>query len=174
MNHIIFGLAAIVLLTGCAIKMPQTSDGSDNMQLKILHYRQPCQGVGIQLCYLVGENVDTAEFFYNSIEGFEYEWGYNYTLLVEKRIIDKPMADASSFSFRLIKQISKEKVSADLHFELPLVVNGHSLVKSDGGDCLYFGSVRINTGEFSCDSLSSYSKGVFQHADGELRLLKVL
>ncbi len=173
MVHLIrtlFSTLAFVSLTGCANKMPHTSDG---LQWKILHYRIPCQGEGVQLCYLVSRNGGETEFFYDQIEGFEYEWGYNYEIVVEKLKVEAPMADASSFSYRLKKQISKEKVSADLRFELPLVVDDYRVVESDGKNCLYFGRVRISTGTISCDSLAGGQKGIFQHKDGGLRLVEM-
>ncbi|GHB62187.1 hypothetical protein GCM10007390_14930 [Persicitalea jodogahamensis] len=146
---------------------------SEELRWKISHYRMPCQGEGVQLCYLVSEKGGEAEFFYDSIDEFEYEWGYNYEIVVEKREIDEPMADGSSFRYRLKKQISKEKVAAGLRFELPLVVDNYRLVESDGNHCLYFGSVRISSGPTSCDSLVSGQLGVFQHMNGGLRLVEM-
>ncbi|MBU1822086.1 MAG: DUF4377 domain-containing protein [Bacteroidetes bacterium] len=40
---------------------------------------------------------------YDPIEGFEYKWGYNYEIVVEKLKIGAPKADASSFNYRLKK-----------------------------------------------------------------------
>ncbi|MPR36282.1 DUF4377 domain-containing protein [Salmonirosea aquatica] len=173
MLHLIqalFSTLAFVSLTGCANKMPHTSDG---LRLTIAHYRVPCQGEGVQLCYLVSQKGGETEFFYDQIEGFVYEWGYNYEIVVEKLKTGEPMADASSFSYRLKKQISKKKAPAGLRFELPLVVNDYRVVKSDGKNCLYFGSVRINTGAISCDSLAGGQNGVFQHSNGGLRLVEM-
>ncbi|WP_373513158.1 DUF4377 domain-containing protein [Persicitalea sp.] len=150
--------------------MPHQSEG---LKLKIAHYRVPCQGEGVQLCYLVSKNGGETEFFYDQIEGFAYEWGYNYEIAVEKIKIGEPMADASSFSYRLKKQISKKKVSTDLRFELPLLVDNYRLVESDGKNCLYFGRVRISTGAISCESLAGGQIGVFQHTDGGLRLVEM-
>lgn len=81
--------------------------------------------------------------------------GYNYEIVVEKQKIAKPPADASSFRYRLKKQVSKAKVSADLRFELPLAVDGTRVVKSDGKKCLYFGSVPLITDALSCDALTT-------------------
>jgi hypothetical protein len=170
MIHSLFATLVFISLTGCASKMPNESD---SLRLKISHYQVPCQGEGVQLCYLVSKNGKLTEFFYDPIEGFEYEWGYNFEIIVEKLNIGKPMADASSFSYRLKKQISKVKVSPDLRFELPLLVDGYHVVESDGKNCLYFGNVRISTGTISCDSLAGGQLGVFQHTDDGLRLVEI-
>ncbi|WP_373512366.1 DUF4377 domain-containing protein [Persicitalea sp.] len=167
----LFSTLAFVSLAGCANKMPHTSDG---LRLKISHYRVPCQGEGVQLCYLVSKNGGETELFYDQIEGFAYEWGYNYEISVERIEVEKPLADASSFRYRLKKQISKKKVSADLRFELPLVVDNYRLVGSDGNNCLYFGSVRLSTDAISCDSLAGGQKGAFQHTEGGLRLVEMI
>ncbi len=168
--HALFSTLALMSLTGCA---NQTSHSSEDLRWKITHYRVPCQGEGVQLCYLVSKNGGEAEYFYDQIEGFAYEWGYEYEIVVEKVKIEQPMADGSSFSYRLKKRISKKKVAADLRFELPLVVDDYRLVESDGNNCLYFGRVPISTGATSCDSLAGGQKGVFQHTDRGLRLVEI-
>jgi hypothetical protein len=173
MMHLIIGLFSALLLGTYAESSAKMFNKSEDLRMKILHYRKPCLGEGIQLCYLVSEKDGETEFFYDSIEGFEYEWGYNYEIVVEKLKIEEPLADASSFRYRLKKQVGKAKVSADLRFELPLVVNGFRVVESDGKNCLYFKSVHINTGALSCDSLTKGQKGIFQHTNGGLRLVEI-
>ena len=168
--HFLFSVLVLGTFSERPEEMPYTSD---DLRLKVLHYRVPCQGVGVQLCYLVSKKGGETEFFYDPIEGFEYEWGYNYKIVVEKLKIEEPLADASSFRYRLKKQVGKAKVSADLRFELPLVINGYRGVESDGKNCLYFGSVHISTGALSCDSLTKGQKGIFQHTNGGLRLVEI-
>lgn len=140
----------------------------------MLHYKAPCWGESIRLYYLVKIKGGKTENFYHAIEGFEYEWGYNYELVVEKLKIAKPKADGPSIGFRLKKQLRKEKVGADLQFELPLVHNGYRMIEPDKGNCLYLGVVPVNTGSVSCETLSAAESGVFQHSfTGEIRLIKL-
>jgi len=169
MKCVIIFLLTFVSLVGIA----QKNQATEVLQFKILHYKTPCWGESIRLCYLVENKAGKTENFYSAIEGFEYEWGYNYELLVEQFEIKAPKADGSSIGFRLKKQISKEKVAADLRFELPLELNGYHIVASDGKNCLYFGAVPINTGSVSCEELTVGKTGVFQHADGGLRLVEM-
>ena len=49
--------------------------------------------------------------FFNNIEGFNYEPGYEYLLTVSTTKIENPPADGSSIKYTLIKQISKTKIS---------------------------------------------------------------
>ena len=47
--------------------------------------------------------------FYDNIEGFTYEKGHAYELLVKESKVDNPPADASSIQYTLVKIISKNK-----------------------------------------------------------------
>lgn len=69
-----------------------------------------CIGVGPQKCLLYKENPsDEWTYFYDTIEGFEYEEGYNYEIEVTVTKIENPPADGSSLHYTLVKIISKEK-----------------------------------------------------------------
>ena len=52
-----------------------------------------------------------------NIEGFNFEWGNRYNLVVEKAILKNPPEDGSIVEFRLI---SKTKVDSSFHFLLKL------------------------------------------------------
>lgn len=43
----------------------------------------------------------------NSIEGFEYEEGFEYKLLVQQKYIPNPPQDGSKYSYKLIKILDK-------------------------------------------------------------------
>lgn len=70
-----------------------------------------CVGVVPQKCLLVKTGSDTAwTFFYNQIEGFNYEEGYEYVLEVKEVKVENAPADASSLKYVLVKEISKTAV----------------------------------------------------------------
>ena len=70
-----------------------------------------CVGVGPQKCLLVKENLDEDyTFFYDSIDGFEWEAGYEYELLVNVTEVENPPADASSLRYELVEVVSKTEV----------------------------------------------------------------
>lgn len=164
--------AALVLLSfaACAGASPQPSK---DMKLKILHYKVPCSGEGIQLCYLVSKNGGEPEYFYDEIAGLDYQWGYNYEITVEQVEVKQPMADASSVSYRLKKQLSKEKAPSDETFQLPLTVDDQSVIETDNGICTYLGGIPINTGDLSCSDLAGARSAVFRHQADELGLVLV-
>ena len=46
--------------------------------------------------------------FYSQIEGFEYEEGYTYELLVQVDPVENPPADASSLNYTLMEIVDKQ------------------------------------------------------------------
>ncbi len=67
-----------------------------------------CEGEGPQLCYLVKTDPDGEwEFFYSQIEGFQYEPGFEYELVVAEIPVKNPPAGASSIQYLLVEEVSK-------------------------------------------------------------------
>lgn len=110
MRRIVRVLATAALfgtLSGCDLLEP------DPEQTQLTLYVAPsavdCVGVGPQQCLLVREQPgDDWSYFYETITGFTYEPGYTYTLLVERRRVDNPPADGSSFQYSLLRILAKE------------------------------------------------------------------
>ena len=56
-----------------------------------------CEGVAPQKCMLVMDNPDAGyQLFYGNIEGFDFEEGFEYELIVRVEEVENPPADASS------------------------------------------------------------------------------
>lgn len=67
-----------------------------------------CVGVAPMKClYVKKEDQSDWEFFYEQIEGFNYEEGYEYVIEVKTEPIENAPADASSIKYVLVKEISK-------------------------------------------------------------------
>ena len=79
--------------------------------LRVNSYTEICQGLIEIQCLLVQEGdqigTDRWEFFYTTIDGFDYEEGFLYDLDVKITEIENPPADASSLRYELIKLIEK-------------------------------------------------------------------
>jgi heat shock protein HslJ len=75
--------------------------------------KKDCVGVGPMSCLQIqkADTIDSTQwrFFYDQIEGFEYEPGYIYQVRVKVIKKSEPIpADASSMKYELVKIVSKE------------------------------------------------------------------
>lgn len=107
-----------LLLPGC---------GADEVlrELEVAPFKAGCTGVGPTLCLQVREDPG-ADFqnLYETPDGFEYEWGYSYVIVVAERRRDELLADASSITRRLDGVVSRTPVSPGTTFELVLAAEG--------------------------------------------------
>lgn len=77
-------------------------------------YRTTCQGFVEQECFLeFNEESQRWYFFYDGIEGFDFEPGYIYTLMVSVHEYAYEIQDAGIYDYRLIEVLSKEEASVD-------------------------------------------------------------
>ncbi|MBB4034382.1 hypothetical protein GGR21_000267 [Dysgonomonas hofstadii] len=73
-----------------------------------------CIGVAPMKCLYVKKDGQTEwEFFYNNINGFNYEPGYEYVIEVKVDSVANPAADRSSLKYTLVKEISKEQKTSE-------------------------------------------------------------
>ena len=74
----------------------------------------PCEGEGPMECYQVKETPDGEwQLFYNQIERFEWEPGYEYELLVNVYQVENPPAGGSSLRYELVEVVSKTPVEVE-------------------------------------------------------------
>ncbi len=106
----LLALGTFLVLTACAAPVEEES-GAVEKTIYVGPQLVDCVGVGPQTCMQVKEDPE-AEYtlFYNQIDGFTYEEGYEYELLVREDTIDNPPADASSIKWTLIDEVSKTAV----------------------------------------------------------------
>lgn len=174
-----FGLGLMVLLLmQCAENAAKTRTHSPEKPeaMTIQHYKVPCQGESMQLCYLIKmEGQEDWEYFYDDIEGLDYEWGYVYKLEVSRTQIENPPQDGSTLALKVKKVLKKEAVSSDTSFELPLSLDGSVLLEKQDAGWIYFQSIPVNVSPALADQLSGANTGVFRHGDNQqsLTLLSV-
>lgn len=65
-------------------------------------------------------SLKTEQHTIDGIEGFDFEWGYQYTLKLEKVKLENPPEDASDTQYSLIKEVDKTRVPLAYNFELKL------------------------------------------------------
>lgn len=138
--------------------------------MEIKPYLEPCMGVGPMACMLARRN-STGEFgfFYDGIDGFAFEWGYDYQLIVKTSEVPNPPADGSSIAYTQVALTSKIPVVAGTEFEFvlaPAIATSDSLAQVLSGDCtsgyqLFQSTSLAFDGEISCASFrSALSAGV--------------
>ena len=77
--------------------------------------RVDCVGEGPQTCYQYKENEeDLWGLYYFGIDGFDYEEGFEYELLVAETTIENPPAGGSSIQLTLVREIEKSVPALDL------------------------------------------------------------
>ncbi|MEJ2482033.1 MAG: DUF4377 domain-containing protein [Gemmatimonadota bacterium] len=82
--------------------------------LYVAHFKVDCVGVGPMECMQIRETPDGDwQMFYDRIEGFDYEEGYEYELKVHTEEVENPPADASSLRWILDEVVSKTAVSSE-------------------------------------------------------------
>ncbi|MGY3942800.1 DUF4377 domain-containing protein [Aeromonas tecta] len=95
-------LCSALLLSAC-----QSTPATETLYIK--SQLADCIGVAPMKCMQVrGQPGESWSFFYQQIEGFNFEPGYNYELEVSKEQLTDVPADASSVRYQLIKVVSKQ------------------------------------------------------------------
>lgn len=97
-------------------EIPATEVPADGEQLTIFvgPEQVDCVGVGPQKCLHIKFGADEEwQLFYDSIEGFTYEPGFEYELLVNKTEVENPPADGSSIRYTFIEEVNKTAMRID-------------------------------------------------------------
>ena len=77
-------------------------------------YETSCVGAFEQDCYLeFNEESQRWFFFYDGIQGFDYEHGYIWTLKVTRHEYSGEIADVGLYEYRLVEVLSKKETSVD-------------------------------------------------------------
>ena len=98
-------IAALSVLAACGDLL---GPDARTITMDVAPERVPCQGFVPQECLRVREHPSTTwTLFYDQIDGFTFESGFEYTLRVRVREIENPPADGSSLSYRLIAVLRK-------------------------------------------------------------------
>ena len=122
----------------------------------IAPYQLECQGFQLALCLLnMPADQADAQILYGSIEGFDYEWGYEYELLVRVASEASQLADALQPSHQLVEVISKSDYPYQQSFEYAARYTQESLVKVAPGEYLLAGYQTLLCDATSCPSIES-------------------
>ena len=101
----VMGLLAVLFIWGCQSK---TEDKSVVTLTIAAHKVEADAGAYQGDFYWAKEAHGDWGAFYNSIEGFEYEEGYEYVLKVKRDTVPNPPQDASALRYSLVEVVSKK------------------------------------------------------------------
>ena len=120
------------------ILLPLFSACKEQRIVYIAAHKAACQGEAPQQCLLVKEKPESDwTNFYDTIEGFTHEDGYEYKLEVEITKIENPPADGSSLKYTLKKILSKTKQTAPIKIAYSAISRGFNLsVTLEKNKCL--------------------------------------
>lgn len=121
--------AAALVLSACE-KSPTQAQG--NATLVVEPYLVPCTGMMYRSCMAVSDGKAAPNYFYEGIDGFQFQWGYRQTLAVQKDSIPDPVADGPSFRYVLVSTTAKVaapvwEFEAYLHDTTALSFDGDTL-----------------------------------------------
>ena len=103
-------------VSGCGILAP---DSTSQREFQVAAFKAMCTGEAQSLCLQVREpGEQTYRHLFESPIGFQFEWGFEYVIVVEEKERDEPIADASSIVRRLTRQHSRAPVAEGTTFEL--------------------------------------------------------
>lgn len=104
-HRILLPLAAALLPACNAL---QATAAPEEQTFYVASYTRTCTGMYEMQCMLIREEPTGPWLnFYDQIQGFTYEPGYEYVLIVGSREIPNPPQDGSSREYWLIRQVSR-------------------------------------------------------------------
>jgi heat shock protein HslJ len=160
------GYWAIALLTLTGVVVAACGPFGGGPAAKTVYvgpYQVDCVGVAPQKCLLVREKpADDWTYFYDQIQGFEYEPGFEYELRIMEERIANPPADASSLRWTLVELVAKTRSLEGTTWVMEAYLNSESVLtgalpgteataKFEGGNVggsascnTYFGTYRFH------------------------------
>lgn len=102
-------MLALVLITGISMTAK-----ADVIRLVVKEDLASCTGVAPMTCMQVKyKNSKNWELFYGGINGFKYQPGYRYIILVDRTKRKNVPADASAYEYKLRKIVKKQKMKVN-------------------------------------------------------------
>jgi heat shock protein HslJ len=87
-----------------------------------------CTGVAPQKCMTVMDDpANGYQLFYGSIDGFDFEEGYDYELVVRVEKVENPPADASNLKYTLVKIVNKTPAKPTANPEVSMPTQTYKL-----------------------------------------------
>jgi len=146
----------LLILSTLVFSSCKTQEAISTETIKIKPYLLPTSGgfaLGIGTCMPAEDGS-----CYSYISDFEFKWGFNQTIKVEKVIIDSPPEDGSSAEYRLVEvlETSEDEVGAVYTLENLNILSRHDMSvfsQNAEGDYLYISKIFECAVEADCVAL---------------------
>ena len=118
-------MLALLFLSACGVEdilLPPVSEEEHEEHIEIITigpYTELCHDAFFDRDCLVEYNEDKGRwgFFYESIQGFDFEPGFIYTLEVRLEDRGTEIQDVGRYAYHLVKIIAKQKAPDDFSYE---------------------------------------------------------
>ena len=138
---------------------PQSDDSLSKSTiefLRIKHHMVECEGYQVSHCLLAQkEGSDEWIFFYDHIEGFDYQWGVDYEILVQVQEIDSGLADASNQRYSLLEVVTETAHASSDVFNYTARKPHESITEIAPGQFSLLGNKAFTCTDQSCGALYS-------------------
>jgi len=135
------------------------NDVTDTATLRHYHigpHKVECQGSYLTQCMLSKQYEQASvKYFYDLIEGFDYQWGYEYELLVSVTTDTSLMSDTAQQRYELIEIIAQSEYQHQQSFEYVARYANESIVKVSSGEYRLAGNQSMVCEPASCASIDS-------------------
>lgn len=129
---------------------------ADVKDIYLNHHKIECQGEALLLCMLSKSELNEDwQYFYDGIEGFNFEWGYTYKLRVKVTEISNPPADGSSVEYSLLEVLKKEKALHTETFDYFTRYSSSTITKISENTYQILGEKTFNCSAPDCSSIDS-------------------
>ena len=115
-------ILALLFLSACGVENPFSSLGGKEEQTEVIAigpYTELCHDAHFERPCMVEYNEDSGrwEFFYESIQGFEFEPGFIYTLKVRLEDRGTEIQDVGRYAYHLVELIKKKPAPDDFSYD---------------------------------------------------------
>ncbi len=131
--------------------------GAVESTIEVEFFRDGCIGEGVRLCLQVNFDGADRENFYDRIDGFNFEWGYRYTLHVSASAVENPPQDGSSIVYSLLEQLDKRAVAEPAEFSIWIPGIDLLVEKKSPGLYAFEDGKTFRCEPTVCDGLDSFS-----------------
>lgn len=139
--------------------VPQSDDSLNTVAiefLRIKHHMVECEGYQVGHCLLAQkEGSDEWTYFYDHIEGFDYQWGVDYEILVQVQEIDLGLADTSNQQYTLLEVMTESAHASSDAFNYTSRKPHERITEIAPGHFSLLGKKAFTCTEQSCGALRS-------------------